>query len=122
MGGWRSIPPTLRSRHSAMASGRTGSPWPSTVCTTRSRTRRCSSPSTASAPTTTHNEWPTSSAVSRSSTKRSNEGIDIRGFFHWTAVDNYEWLHGYDVSFGIVDRDRNVKPSAMVLRREALGT
>ena len=24
-------------------------------------------------------------------------GIDVRGFFHWTAVDNYEWLHGYDV-------------------------
>jgi hypothetical protein len=26
------------------------------------------------------------------------------------------------VSFGIVDRDRNVRPSAEVLRREALGT
>ena len=48
-------------------------------------------------------------------------GIDVRGFFHWTAVDNYEWLHGYDVSFGIIDRDRNVRPSAGVLRREALG-
>ena len=24
-------------------------------------------------------------------------GIDVRGLFHWTAVDNYEWLHGYDV-------------------------
>lgn len=30
-------------------------------------------------------------------------GIDVRGNFHWTAVDNYEWLHGYDVSFGIMD-------------------
>jgi beta-glucosidase len=48
-------------------------------------------------------------------------GIDVRGFFHWTAVDNYEWLHGYDVSFGIIDADRNVRPSAGVLRREALG-
>jgi beta-glucosidase len=46
-------------------------------------------------------------------------GIDVRGFFHWTAVDNYEWLHGFDVSFGIVDRQRNVRPSAAVLRREA---
>lgn len=48
-------------------------------------------------------------------------GIDVRGLFHWTAVDNYEWLHGFDVAFGIIDRDRNVRPSAEVLRREALG-
>jgi beta-glucosidase len=46
-------------------------------------------------------------------------GIDVRGFFHWTAVDNYEWLHGYDVRFGLIDRDRAVKPSAAVLQREA---
>ncbi len=48
------------------------------------------------------------------------KGVDVRGLFHWTAVDNYEWLHGYDVSFGIIDRDRNVRPSAYVLQREAL--
>ncbi len=46
-------------------------------------------------------------------------GIDIRGFFHWTAVDNYEWLHGFDVPFGLIDRDRNIRPSALVLQREA---
>jgi beta-glucosidase len=46
-------------------------------------------------------------------------GIDVRGFFHWTAVDNYEWLHGFDVSFGIFDRMRTVRPSAAVLQREA---
>jgi hypothetical protein len=46
-------------------------------------------------------------------------GVDVRGFFHWTGVDNYEWLHGFDVSFGIIDRDRNVRPSARVLEREA---
>ena len=48
-------------------------------------------------------------------------GVDVRGFFHWTAVDNYEWLHGYDVAFGLIDRDRNVRASAQVLAREALG-
>ncbi len=47
-------------------------------------------------------------------------GVDVRGFFHWTAVDNYEWLHGFDVSFGILDRDRVLRPSAEVLAREAL--
>lgn len=48
-------------------------------------------------------------------------GVDVRGLFHWTAVDNYEWLHGYDVTFGLLDRDRNVRPSAYVLAREATG-
>lgn len=46
-------------------------------------------------------------------------GIDVRGLFHWTAIDNYEWLHGFDVRFGIIDRERNVRPSAAVLAREA---
>jgi beta-glucosidase len=46
-------------------------------------------------------------------------GIDVRGLFHWTAVDNYEWLNGYDLQFGIIDRDRNVRPSARVLQRAA---
>lgn len=46
-------------------------------------------------------------------------GIDVRGVFHWTAVDNYEWLHGFDVQFGIIDRDRRIRPSARVLQREA---
>lgn len=47
-------------------------------------------------------------------------GIDVRGFFHWTGVDNYEWIHGYDVAFGIIDRDRNVRASARVLATVAL--
>jgi beta-glucosidase len=49
-------------------------------------------------------------------------GVDVRGFFHWTAVDNYEWLHGYDVAFGLFDRDRRVRASAQVLHREATQT
>ncbi len=47
-------------------------------------------------------------------------GVDIRGFFHWTAVDNYEWLHGYDVSFGLIDRARVVRSSARVIAEHAL--
>ena len=47
-------------------------------------------------------------------------GIDIRGFFHWTAIDNYEWLHGFDLEFGIITKDRIVKPSAKILSREIL--
>jgi beta-glucosidase len=47
-------------------------------------------------------------------------GVDVRGLFHWTGVDNYEWLHGFDVQFGLADRDRTVRPSAQVLAREAV--
>ena len=49
------------------------------------------------------------------------QGIDVRGFFHWTGVDNYEWIHGYDVKFGIIDADRTIRPSAQVLAKEAKG-
>jgi beta-glucosidase len=48
------------------------------------------------------------------------DGIDIEGFFHWTAVDNYEWLEGFDMLFGLFDRDRNAKASASLARSYAL--
>jgi beta-glucosidase len=47
------------------------------------------------------------------------DGVDVRGLFHWTAVDNYEWLHGFNVHFGLIDGERNVRPSALLLKREA---
>ena len=50
------------------------------------------------------------------------DGIDLRGFFHWTAVDNYEWLHGYTVPFGLFDRERNPRASIEVLATRATGT
>jgi beta-glucosidase len=34
-------------------------------------------------------------------------GIDVRGYFYWSLMDNYEWLHGLDARFGLyrVDYD-----------------
>lgn len=49
------------------------------------------------------------------------DGVPVRGFFHWTAVDNYEWDHGYDVGFGLFDRDRRPRESAALAREYALG-
>lgn len=48
-----------------------------------------------------------------------NDGIDVRGFFHWTGVDNYEWQHGFTVPFGLFDRARTARPSAELLREHA---
>jgi beta-glucosidase len=51
-----------------------------------------------------------------------DDGIDIRGLFHWTGVDNYEWDFGYDVQFGLFDRDRAPKGSAELARAWATRT
>ena len=44
------------------------------------------------------------------------DGIDVRGFFHWTGIDNYEWHHGFQVPFGLFDADRAPKPSATLAK------
>ncbi len=50
------------------------------------------------------------------------DGAEVRGYLHWTALDNFEWAQGYSQRFGLfsVDRDtleRRPKPSAAVFAR-----
>jgi beta-glucosidase len=33
------------------------------------------------------------------------EGIDIRGYFHWTLTDNFEWNDGWRLRFGLIELD-----------------
>ncbi|MET4159526.1 family 1 glycosylhydrolase [Agromyces sp. PvR057] len=34
------------------------------------------------------------------------DGLDVRGYLHWTFIDNFEWVHGYAITFGLVAVDR----------------
>lgn len=34
------------------------------------------------------------------------DGLDVRGIFHWTLCDNFEWSSGYEQRFGLVACDR----------------
>jgi len=44
------------------------------------------------------------------------QGVDVRGYFYWSLLDNYEWAWGYDKRFGIVrvdyeTQERTIKQS-----------
>jgi beta-glucosidase len=48
----------------------------------------------------------------------------VRGYFHWTNMDNFEWARGYSARFGLiaVDRsslERTIKPSGRLYARIA---
>ena len=44
------------------------------------------------------------------------DGIEVRGYIHWTLVDNFEWAEGYRPRFGLYKVDRS--PGGK-LKREA---
>lgn len=57
------------------------------------------------------------------------DGADVRGYLHWSLLDNYEWAEGFKQRFGLIEIDyntltRSIRPSARVYedicRRNAL--
>lgn len=57
------------------------------------------------------------------------EGVHVRGYMHWSLLDNFEWAEGYRMRFGIVEvhfdtLERTIRSSARVyadiIKRNAL--
>ena len=46
-------------------------------------------------------------------------GVDVKGYFHWSLIDNFEWGEGFGPRFGLIEIDyktkrRTPRPSASV--------
>ncbi|MBI4160746.1 MAG: glycoside hydrolase family 1 protein [Candidatus Yanofskybacteria bacterium] len=46
-----------------------------------------------------------------------NDGVDMRGYFYWSLLDNFEWARGFGPRFGLVEMnydtmERKIRPSA----------
>ena len=50
------------------------------------------------------------------------DGIDVRGWFHRSAIDGYEGVAGFSVPWGLFDRDRNAKPDSALALADAIRT
>ncbi len=48
-----------------------------------------------------------------------SEGVDVRGYFHWSLMDNFEWDNGFKPRFGLIEIDHKTlgripRPSSKV--------
>jgi len=37
------------------------------------------------------------------------DGLPVKGYFHWSLLDNFEWQKGYSMTFGLIAVDRTTQ-------------
>lgn len=45
------------------------------------------------------------------------QGVNIKGYFHWTLVDDFEWAEAYGPKYGLLDRERHWRSSAYLYQQ-----
>lgn len=53
--------------------------------------------------------------------KAREEGVDVRGYLHWSLIDNFEWAEGFEPRFGLIavdykTQERTIRPSAQIFK------
>ncbi|HMY19229.1 MAG TPA: family 1 glycosylhydrolase [Polyangium sp.] len=58
--------------------------------------------------------------------RAAREGVDVRGYFHWSLLDNFEWAEGHEPRFGLYrvdydspDKRREPTPAVETFRQIA---
>ena len=54
--------------------------------------------------------------------KSIDAGVDVKGYFYWSLLDNFEWSEGFGPKFGLVEIEsgtlaRKIKPSARIYEK-----
>ena len=60
----------------------------------------------------------------RQAHRAMREGVDLRGYIHWSLLDNFEWSQGFTKRFGLAEvnfesQRRTLRPSAYLYREIA---